>query len=119
MGVYFVQRETSYVGRAREIPTSYNLENSYVFASPLRTKADGQEKIRVTVFLLSAEGLGVPQKTISLQTPAALGVTALHPETDSRGQAIFEVVSQVAGRYPISAQVDGRVFPQAVFINFE
>lgn len=119
MGVYFVQQETSYVGRAREIPQVYNLENSYVFASPLTTRADGREKIRVTVFLLSDEGVGVPQRQIKLVAPTDLQAAAIQAETDSRGQAVFEVTSAVAGRFPISAQVEGKNFPQTVFINFE
>lgn len=124
LGVYYVQRETSLVGRAKEGPGTYSLENSYVFASPLTARANGQERIRVTVFLLSDKGLGVPKKIINLtvQSPtqgASVQVEILQGETDDRGQAIFEVLTTVAGRYQVFSQVEGKTFPQTVYINFE
>ena len=44
--------------------STVSLENSYLFASPLQAKADGKEKIRLTVFVLSGQGLGVQNQKI-------------------------------------------------------
>jgi len=40
-----------------------NIQNSYLFASPLTAKADGNEKVRLTIFLLDNRGIGVPEKS--------------------------------------------------------
>ena len=101
------------------IPTSLSLDNSYVFASPLRAKSGG-EKIRVTVFVLDSRGLGMSQKKVSISSGGPLTVTAVQTSTDGQGRATFDVSSgSGAGVYVIGATVDGAKLTQQATISFD
>lgn len=119
IGVNFIQQQTAYEGRAKEAIRDYSLENSYVFVSPLTAKAGGQEKIRVTVFLLTSQGLGVPNKSISLSALTEVRITIVKSETNEMGQATFDLISLTPGRFLIGALVDGKTLPKTVFVNFK
>ncbi|MBU2577625.1 hypothetical protein KKA69_02215 [Patescibacteria group bacterium] len=97
--------------------------NSYVFASPVTAKA-GMDKIRVTVFALDGQGRGVPNALVSvgcLDTVACGGVsfTDVQRQTDTLGQAIFDITSSSAGKFEIQAFVSGTSIPQTVMVNFQ
>lgn len=117
-GLFLVLRPVIYSSRASGSPSPYSLNHSYLFASPIQAKADGQEKIRITVFLLDQRGLGVSQKTISLSAPASLTQQNQQPVTNDVGQAQFDLSTDTPGSYHISAQVDGQTLPQTVKILF-
>ncbi len=111
------QARTIFLGRASG--SEYSLNNSYVFASPLSAKAVA-EKIRVTVFLLDDKGRGVADKKISLlSNPAGVNFAEIQGQTDKMGQAVYDLTSPTAGQFVISAQVEGKVFPQTVSIKFQ
>lgn len=95
-----------------------SLDNSYIFASPLRAKAGG-EKIRITVYILDTRGLGISGKTVTVGGGNSLQVTPVQPSSDSQGMASFDVSAGSAGVYVIQASVDGRNLIQQVTISFD
>lgn len=116
---------TAFFGRALT-PGLINPENSYVFASPLTAKADGQDKIRVTIFALDGQGKGSPNKVVTLNCKeqtlcqnAGMVFSSVQPNTDSLGQAIFDVSSPMAGKYELQASVTGLQIPQTVSVIFQ
>ena len=94
------------------------LENSYLFASPIQAKADGQEKIRVTVFILDGRGLGVSNRTVTLNLPQHFINTHVQSITDESGKAIFDISSATQGTYNISALADNKELPQKLRVVF-
>ena len=96
-----------------------SLDNSYVFASPLRAKVGG-EQIRITVYILNDRGLGMSGKTVSLGRGSQLQVSSIQPVTDGQGRATFDVASESApGLYIIEAAVDGATLIQKATITFD
>lgn len=98
---------------------SLSLDNSYVFASPLRAKTNG-EKIRITVFILSDRGVGMSGKTVSIGGGKLLQVVSIQPVTDAQGRATFDVASESSpGVYIIQAATDGVNLKQTATISFD
>ena len=90
--LYLVGRTTIFQKRASS-SSSYVLENSYLFASPLQAKAsdkdlpaDRREMIRLTVFLLDGRGLGVANQTITLHLPKDVTILSQQEITDNTGK---------------------------------
>jgi hypothetical protein len=115
---------TTFFGKASGAGV-FNALNSYLFASPL-SAAIGGEKIRVTVFALDGQGKGTPSKVAGLSCVNALScqtgglvVAGVQGETDTLGQAIFDVSASTAGKYELQAQVEGQVIPQTVTVSFQ
>jgi hypothetical protein len=94
------------------------LENSYLFVSPLQAKADGQEKIRITVFVLDGRGLGVSGQKIKLSVSPKIIVSEVQNTTDSSGKAIFDLSSTFANKYDVSATTQTGTIPQQVKVAF-
>ncbi|RJR24643.1 hypothetical protein C4578_02520 [Candidatus Microgenomates bacterium] len=97
--------------------------NSYVFASPITAKAN-LDKIRVTVFALDGQGKGIANALVSVgckESAACNGVsfTDIQQQTDTLGQAIFDVSSSMTGKYEIQAYASGTPIPQTVTVNFQ
>ena len=118
--VIFVSQRTTFFGRAYtpRLGTNFSSQNSYLFASPLRAAADGQEKIRITVFLLDSSGRGVAGQTVLLGQNERLTISPVQPTTDELGRAIFDISSQAAGEYLIEARVGNEILPQRIKISF-
>lgn len=123
--LFLVSRTTIFQKRASSSSSSYVLENSYLFASPLQAKAgdislpsDHREQIRLTVFLLDGRGLGVGNQTISLQLPPNVTITNQQEITDSSGKAIFDITSSTNQTFYITASVGGSKLPQKVRVVF-
>lgn len=120
--VFFISQRTTFFGRAFSPAPSGTgavaIENSYLFASPLQAKADGQEKIRLTVFLLDSQGRGVAQEAVFLGQDERLTITSVQPVTDELGRAIFDISATRAGEYLMEARVSNQVLPQRVRIKF-
>lgn len=116
--VYLVRRQTSLSGRAAA-PGTLSLENSYLFASPLVAKRGG-EKITVSAFVLSDQGLGIPGKKVVLYSSPAVVARTIRDETDSRGLAVFEVTTGSSGSYRIWASIPGEgQIAQTVLVTFD
>ena len=93
-------------------------ENSYLFASPIQAKADGYEKIRVTVFLLDSNGLGVSQQNVTLQVPPSLQIESIQNITDDLGKATFNLFSNTPGKFEISASTSTLKLSQKINLLF-
>lgn len=93
-------------------------ENSYVFSNPLKALSDGKEKIRVTVFVLNSQGLGVFGKKVTLTANSQVVVDPIQPTTDSTGKAIFDYTSTIPGEYYLEVIADNVTLPQKVRLSF-
>jgi len=115
-----IQRQrASFFTRAGGAPSrQVYLENSYVFASPLEAAANGTAIIRVTVFLLDNQGLGVTGQAVLLKAGGPITVAQTQPTTDSLGKAIFDLTCNTPGSYTISAATSGASLPQSVSVSF-
>ncbi len=105
--VYLVRQKTQLPGRATA-PGVLSLENSYLFASPLVARAGSEEKITISTFVLSDQGLGIPDQKVVLYSAPALQASVVRDETDSRGLAVFEITSQTPGQFNLWAVVSGK-----------
>lgn len=106
--------QTSQVGT----PATLSLDNSYIFASPLRAKAGG-EKIRITVFILDSRGLGINGKKVVIGGGSVINTTVIQSVTDAQGRATFDVSAPTTGVYIIQAAVDGVNLIQQATISFD
>jgi hypothetical protein len=104
--------------RASVSQASFSVDNSYLFVSPLRAKANGQEKIRITVFVLNNQGLGVLGKEVFLSPNTDLSVDIIQGQTDNFGKAVFDVTSTKPGEYYLEVSVDGQKLPQKAHLSF-
>ncbi len=124
MALNIATQRSSYFGRASAPGgtslgnANLSLENSYVFASPIAATADGTSIIRITVFLLNNQGLGVAGKNVSLKITGSVNVANTQPTSDNMGRAIFDLTSSTPGSYTVSAEVEGVLLPQTVSISF-
>ena len=99
--------------------SSLSLDNSYIFASPLRAKTGG-ESIRITVYILDSRGIGIAGKTVSIGGGSLLTVTPIQPTTDSQGRSTFDVYSGSSpGVYLIQASTGGVTLTQKATISFD
>jgi hypothetical protein len=103
---------------ANVIQQDYSPDNSYVFSTPLRAKADGSEKIRTTVFILNNQGLGVEKMTVLFNNTSNLSITVVQGITDSFGKAIFDISSTSAGDYYLEFSVNNSPLKQRAHLNF-
>lgn len=115
--VFFYERRI-FIGRARSLDTRFSPDNSYVFGSPLRARANSDEKIRVTVFVLNNQGLGVQGRRVVLQNQPNLAIETVQGLTDEFGKAVFDVEAVKAGEYSGQILVDGQQLPQSVRLSF-
>lgn len=118
--VYYIRFKTSIAPRASGLTSTNVLStfNSYVFASPVRAKANG-DLIRITVFLLDEEGNGVFNNEVSLQTDSTLSINEIQSLTDDTGKAIFDISSPMVGSYIVKAMVGNIVLDQDVKVVFD
>ena len=105
--------------RATQGKRSFSVENSYLFASPVEAKADKSEKIRVTIFLLNAEGLGVGNEEVILKKAPELIQDQIQTRTDNYGRAIFDLYTISPGEYMVLATVDGVTVGEGIKIKFK
>ena len=114
-----VFRTTIFVNRAAVYSDNTPvLSNSYLFASPLQANTKIGEKIRVTVFILDNQGLGVANQTINLTTTPFLDIEAISPITNETGQAVFNLSTSTPGKYTISAKIGSQQIPQSISLTY-
>jgi hypothetical protein len=117
--VFLVVRTTTlYKKAAVGNQTNVALENSYLFASPLQAKADNQEKIRLTVFILDGRGLGVPNQIVDISTSSKVSILEIQKTTDDTGKAVFDLSSNAAGRFDVTVKTKSGTIPQQVKVVF-
>lgn len=109
----------SFAGATRATSTgSISTENSYLFASPLRARANAQEKIRLTVFILNGQGLGVQGKVVTVSSNPNLKIDLIQPTTDQFGKAVFDIASTLVGEYYLQVQVEGQNLSQKAHLTY-
>lgn len=102
-GLYEVRFFTS---RANVSQASFSIDNSYIFSTPSQARANGQEKIRLTVFILNNQGLGVLGKKIFIGTDPSLNIETIQGLTDNYGKAYFDISAVRAGEYFLEIKAD-------------
>lgn len=118
LSFFWIYEAKIFVGRASVSRSAFSVENSYVFASPLRAKAGGLEKIRVTVFVLNNQGLGVMGKNIFVGRTEGLNIETIQGLTDQLGKAVFDITSNKPGEYYLEIKVENVLLPQKVRLSF-
>jgi len=117
--VLFYFYEVKYFqGRASVTQQDFSPDNSYVFSSPLRAKANNNEKIRTTVFILNNQGLGVEKMTVAFNNSSSLNITVVQGITDAFGKAIFDISSANSGDYYLEFSVNNTPLKQKAHLNF-
>ncbi len=114
-GLYEVKFFTS---RASVISSSFSVDNSYVFTTPLQVRANGQEKIRLTVFILNNQGLGVMGKKVFISPDPALNIETIQGLTDDFGKTYFDISSEKVGEYYVEIKADDTALNQKAHLSF-
>jgi len=104
--------------RADVSQASFSVENSYLFVSPLQASANGQEKIRVTIFVLNDQGLGVLGKKVVPVSDPKLNIETVLGLTDGYGKAYFDVSSNRPGEYYLDVKVEEKLLNQKAHLVF-
>lgn len=118
--IVLVRQETVFWGRAKgNLSNNIEINNSYIFASPLKAGAGGKEQIRITAFILDTEGKGVSGSIVALRTNKEINIDNQEAVTDSVGQVSFDISSHNPGVFEIGAKVNGLDLPQTVTVIFE
>ena len=117
-GFYWFYSVRFLAGRASIKISAFSPENSYIFTNPLQARADGKEKIRITVFLLDDRGLGVANQKVKIDFHEKLNIEVVQSITDITGKAIFEVSTLKPGDYYLKIRASSRTLPQKVHLKF-
>ena len=120
ISITVAQYRSSWTGRA-QVPGNtllFSSDNSYIFASPIRAAADGKSIIRITVFILDNQGLGIPNQLITLKINGAVTIGQTAPTSDALGRALFDLTSTTAGSYTINASAGGTSLIQKASVSF-
>lgn len=104
--------------KASVVVNSFSKDNSYVFVSPLQAKANGQEKIRITVFVLDDRGIGVPGKKVYIERNQSLNIEEIQALTDNFGKSYFDVSAFQAGEYYLKVFVDNIELNQEIRLSY-
>ncbi len=116
---YYANQVVNLSSRASFTSTDLSTENSYVFASPVTAKSDGQETIRITIFILSEQGLAIPSVPIDLViSRSTVKITPISPTTDESGKAYFELSSIMPGPVTVVAKTDNSEINQKLTVSF-
>ncbi len=117
--LFFFFYETNFFGsRASMVQVDISASDSYVFTTPGHALADGKEKIRVTVYVLNSQGLGVFGKKVTIAGDPRLIIDPFQPNTDSVGKALFDVSSSNPGDYYLDVSIGDIKLPQKASISF-
>ncbi|MCL4374502.1 Ig-like domain-containing protein [Patescibacteria group bacterium] len=117
-GYFWLYEAQYFIGRADVSHASFSVDNSYMFVTPLRAKANNQDKIRVTVFVLNNQGLGVMGKTVTVAPGKNLTVETIQGLTDNSGKAVFDVTGSQTGEYYLEVKVENTTLPQKVHLSY-
>ncbi len=117
-GYFWLYEAKYFVGRADVSHASFSVDNSYMFVTPLRTKANNQDKVRVTVFILNNQGLGVMGKTIGIAGDKTITINTIQGLTDNTGKAVFDLTGSQAGEFYLEVKVENTTLPQKAHVVF-
>lgn len=118
IGIFGLYEVRFFTSRASVSQASFSIDNSYIFSTPSQARANGQEKIRLTVFILNNQGLGVMGKKIFIGSDPALNIEAIQGLTDSYGKAYFDISATVPADYFLEIKADDTVLKQKAHLIF-
>lgn len=118
IGIFGFYEIKFFTGRASVSQASFSIDNSYIFSTPSQARANGQEKIRLTVFILNNQGLGVMGKKIFIGSDQALNIEAIQGLTDSYGKAYFDISATKPAEYFLEIKANDTVLKQKAHLVF-
>ncbi|MFA5770079.1 MAG: Ig-like domain-containing protein [Patescibacteria group bacterium] len=118
IGIFGLYEVRYFRSRADVSKATFSVDNSYIFSTPSQARANGQEKIRLTVFVLNNQGLGVLGKKIYVRSDSSLNIEAVQGLTDSYGKAYFDISTTKAGEYFLEIRIDDTALNQKAHIVF-
>jgi hypothetical protein len=118
VGFFWLYEAKYIISRADVSRASFSIDNSYIFSTPSQAKANGQEKIRLTVFILNNQGLGVLGKKIFVGTNPSLNIETIQDLTDNYGKAYFDISATKSGEYFLEIKADGTALNQKAHLVF-
>lgn len=104
--------------RADISQATFSIDNSYIFSTPSQARANGQEKIRLTVFVLNNQGLGVLGKKVLIETDSSLTIETVQSSTDNYGKAYFDISSTKPAQYFLEIEIDDKTLKQKAHLVF-
>ena len=104
--------------RADVSQASFSIDNSYIFSTPSQARANGQEKIRLTVFVLNNQGLGVLGKKVFIETDSSLTIDTIQGSTDNYGKAYFDISATKPAQYYLEIKIDDKALNQKAHLEF-
>ena len=117
-GFFWLYEVKFLTGRASITRESFSIDNSYLFVTPLRARANSQEKIRATIFILNNQGLGVMGKKVFLAQDSSLTIETIQGLTDGYGKAYFDISSSKAGEFFLEVIVNDTPLKQKTHLSF-
>ena len=118
IGIFGLYEVKFFTGRASVSQASFSIDNSYIFSTPSGARANGQEKIRLTIFILNNQGLGVMGKKIFIGTDPALNIEAIQGLTDGYGKAYFDISATKPAEYFLEIKADDTVLKDKAHLVF-
>src|SRR3989338_2355464 len=118
VGVFGLYEVKFFTSRADVSQATFSIDNSYIFSTPSQARANGQEKIRLTVFILNNQGLGVLGKKIFIGTDSSLNIETIQGLTDNYGKAYFDISAIKAGEYFLEVKADDTVLKSKAHLVF-
>jgi cytoskeletal protein RodZ len=115
---YWLYQATYYSKQARATTSFISVDNSFTSTNPLKALANANEKIRLTVYVLNDQGLGVSTKKTSLSANKDLIIDDVQSITDQYGKAIFDISSKTVGEFSIDVYADGKQLKNKATLNF-
>jgi hypothetical protein len=117
-GFFWLYEVRYNVSRAGITSYSFSIDNSYLFVTPLRARANSQEKVRITAFVLNNQGLGVMGKKVFVSADPNLAIESIQGLTDAYGKAFFDVSASKGGEYYLEITVDDAPLKQKAHLSF-
>lgn len=90
-----------------------SIKNSILMGEKILASADGKDKCAVNVFVLDSSGKGIFGRQVQLS-----GLGDQSAITDASGKARFEVTSNEAQQYQLTASVGGVALGKTIKVTF-
>ena len=97
--------------------TKVSISDSYVLASKILARADGIDKCKVNVFLMDEKRKGVAGKRIELEGGGVIEAVDGFV-SNKNGMVAFEISSNEAGQFELTAKVEGVPLSNGVKVTF-
>ena len=118
VGVFGLYEVKYFNTRADVSQASFSIDNSYIFSTPSQARANGQEKIRLTVFILNNQGLGVLGKKVFIETNSSLTIDTIQGSTDNYGKVYFDISATKPAQYFLEVKIDDKALNQKAHLVF-